>query len=160
LFGGIGIIVLTVFTMLTVVRQTNVYEKIRSFSCRISPASGDLQLAWSDEPPNQRDIVNFEGGYAILLTFAAIDLPREATVNDSPNLKLKILEGEDEGRLSVSLNGVDIPVKRLLVIDPTGERNFSRPVSQIELQSILNHIRNNMLGCIERPLNYVDISDV
>lgn len=157
LLGIVGVIGFAAFALSSGGQQTNVYEKIRSFSCRISPASGDLQLAWSDEPPNKRELVNFEGGYAILLNFAARDLPLEVTQIDSTNPELKILAGEEDVGLSVSLEGRDIPVKTLLVIDPTGGRNFSRPISQIEIQSILGDIKNNIVGCIKRPMYNMDI---
>lgn len=146
--------ILVVVSAISFVRlgaRTNVYEKVQSFSCRISEHSGDLQLTWTDEPPNTLNGTINEGSNSISANFGPItDFGGTAAIQN-------VVVSTDEG-LRLKINDTIVPLTRLVVTDLRDGPRQWRPATQQEIESIVADIRKNTSACLKRSYNNLELN--
>jgi hypothetical protein len=136
--------------LLTEREEANVYPKLQSFTCRVSPYSGNLQMLWSDEPADPRVVTIREGGYSI-----------SAQLGPLPNLDLSshtpVANLRTEPAPSLTINGEALPMQ-LWVSDLADGPMSSRPPSDQEVLAIAEGMQRNAVPCLKNNYTNVDLN--
>lgn len=150
-FGILAITALaTAFIAYCAVREEpNIYKKIHSFSCAVGKYSGDLLLVWTDDFPGAAVPMN-EGSNSISVTLGP--LPNIKPSSALPDVAV-------DSFLRVYIDGLTVPIKRVVVSDLLRGPERTRDATTAELRAIIDGLRRNLIPCMKKSYSYVELND-